>query len=282
MLLSEQELRNALEPLLDRLLVERFKYFQLQLEARLQSLIQSPSDAARAAASVAAEGGELNAGLERLLTAGDPNQVFEVLFAASAGLVGGARALLVRYEGTVTVWRQEGLELPERFTAAEQSLVLKAGTERVSGTHPVRVRGQIVGMLHWQAAEPPMPARVQRLELMLHAAGLALLGQGLAGAGQAEPQTGREDPAQEFSEEQARARAFARVLAEDLELYLQRERWTDVAEASRLEDAWERFQPELERCRRFYLERHPKEAAIGEEIFREAVARLQARPPLAN
>ena len=278
MLLSEQELRNALEPLLDRLLVERFKYFQLQLEARLQSMM----DAARAEAPAAASAGELNAGLERLLKATDPNQVFEGLFAGSAELAGEVRALLVRYEETITVWRQEGLELPERFTATEQSTVLKAGAGRTSGTHPVRVRGQIVGMLHWQAAEAPTADRLQQLDLMLHAAGLALLGWGLAEAGMPERQTGRQEPSAAVSEEQERAQAFARVLAEDLELYLRRERRADIGEAGRLEDAWERFQPELERCRRFYLERYPNEAAIGEEVCREAIAKLQARrPPLA-
>src|SRR5579875_2331501 len=54
-LLSESELRSALEPLLDRLLVERLRLFQLQLEPRLQAMIEAAvGPAARAQAETGA------------------------------------------------------------------------------------------------------------------------------------------------------------------------------------------------------------------------------------
>lgn len=266
MLLSEQELRSALEPLLDRLLVERFKYFQLQLEARLQSLIEAAAPAP-ATTSDPAEGG-----LQRLLRAKDPDEVFEFLFAAVAALP--ARALLVRYQGRLTVWRQQGLKLPERFAVADQSIVLRAGADTASGTYPVRVRGVIVGLLHWRAAAAPEAKELERLEAMFECAGLVLLGIALA---EAAPTPSKEILAEApGGDEQGKARAFAQLLAEDLELFLRRERAAEVSEARRLEDAWDRFQPEVERCRRGFMERHPQQGAIGEAIFRETMQRLQS------
>lgn len=265
MLLSEQELRSALEPLLDRLLVERFKYFQLQLEARLTSLM------AAAPGPVPTSGSGTNlidADWQRLLRAKDPNAVFETLFAAATM---PARALLVRYQGMLTVWKQEGLGLPERFAVAEQSTVLKAGADEASGTYPVRVRGVIVGLLHWRAAAAPEAHELERLEILARCAGLVLLDLGLA------PTSTKEGGEQRLrgDGEPEQARAFAQLLAEDLELYLRRERAAEVAEARRLDDAWERFQPEVERCRRGFRERYPQQEAIGEATWREAMQRLQ-------
>lgn len=270
MLLSEQELRSALEPLLDRLLVERFKYFQLQLEARLTSLME----AAWAPPAPAAVPGP-NArddGWQRLLRANDANEVFEILFAAAAAMP--ARALLVRYQGTLTVWRQEGVRLPERFAVAEQSTVLRTTTGEASGTYAVRVREVIVGLLHWRAPAPPAEDERERLEALLRCAGLVLLNLGLTHAAPLRPREVRGNDTMGEGEHEE-ARAYAQVLAEDLELYLRRERAAEVAEARRLEDAWERFQVEVERCRRGYLERHPQQGAIGEASLREAMQRLQ-------
>ena len=196
------------------------------------------------------------------------------LGSAAATLVGPARALLVRYQEVVTPWRREGMALPPRFPVAEQSTVLKAEAGGASGTHPVRVRGRIVGLLHWRAAAPPGTAPMAQLELMLEAAGLRLLALGLEEA--EEPRESRAEVWAGGTQEEEQARGLARLLAEDLELYLRRERAAEVAEAQRVEDAWPRFQPEIERCRRGYRERYPEQAELGEMVFREMMERLQA------
>jgi hypothetical protein len=100
-----------------------------------------------------------------------------------------------------------------------------------------------------------------------------LLALGLAEA--EEPRESRAEGRAGGTPEEEPARAFAQLLAEDLELYLRRERAAEVAEARRVEDAWHRFQPEVERCRRGYRERYPAYAELGEMVFREMMERLQ-------
>ncbi|MGH9483327.1 MAG: hypothetical protein ACRD1L_14660, partial [Terriglobales bacterium] len=184
MLLSETELRAALEPMLDRLLSERLRLFQLQLEARLNTLLgAAPPTAAPA-----------EPGLQRLFEAQEPGQCFEVLLEQTRALVGPARALLVEWRGELAVWRsldgagpsapaaripRDGLELPARFPSTEAEAVLR-GLRR----QPILVRGRAVGHLCWRGGEPGSAAQKQ-LYLLVHAAGLALLN--LVGAGPSAP-----------------------------------------------------------------------------------------------
>ena len=170
MLLSETELRAALEPLLDRLLVERLRYFQLQLEPRMRGLIEA------ALAAKPAEGGDT--GLERVLNSRDRNQTFDAVFEASAGLVGPIRALLVTYGGETAVWRAQGLELPERFATSTQAAVLD---ERAAQTHSIRVGETSVGFLAWKAQGALDPGKLARLRVLLEVAGLRLLAQAWTG-----------------------------------------------------------------------------------------------------
>lgn len=268
-LLSESELRAALEPLLDRLLTERLRLFQLQLEPRLQSLI---ARALEPQACAAAE-----EGFQKLLQAGDPGQCFEAIFERSREMVGDARALLVIRENQAAVWRQERVELPSRFPRSSQDLLLRAG-QRL----PIAVRGQTVGLLFWPGGELETTAQA-RLELMLQTAGLVLLSHGLTPDNAA----GRPAAASEVSrtptvallerggpEPASDAQRFARLLLEDLALYLQRERAQDWAEGQR-SGGWQRqFQPELERCRRAFLERYPEGSGTPSSVWEEALPRL--------
>ena len=277
-LLSETELRAALEPLLDRLLTERLHLFRLQLEPRLQSLIAAALQP-RALASAQED-------LLRLLRSPDPNHCFALLFQQARELVGPARALIVVHRNQAAVWQREGVELPERFPLASQDLVLRAG-QRL----PIRVRGRLVGLLHWPGAALEAAAQA-RLDLLLQLAGLVLLGQALprdqaAGAPAAttlvaapEPPssapTAAPTPRTPRSDEEARAQRFAALLIEDLALYLRRERPQDLAQGRACGDWRHRFQPELERCQRAFLDRYPPGGGIEASLLEEALPRLLA------
>ena len=273
-LLSETELRAALEPLLDRLLTERLHLFQLQLEPRLQSLIAAALQP-RALASAQSD-------LLRLLQTQDPNQCFALLFQQARELVGAACALIVVHRNQAAVWRREGIELPERFPLASQDLVLRAG-QRL----PIRVRGRVVGLLHWPGAALEAASQT-RLDLLLQLAGLVLLGQSpsrpqstTAAAAVASPPSSAPSPVPPpsrvpGSEEEARAQRFAELLVEDLALYLSRERPRELADGRARGDWRSRFQSELERCRRAFLERYPPGGGIGIHLLEEALPRRLA------
>lgn len=267
-LLSETELRSALEPLLDRLLVERLRYFQLQLEPRLQALIAAGLEP-RATAG-------FGAGLARLLEAGDPNQTFAALFDETQALVGAARALLVIRGGEAAVWKSAGVSLAPRFPLAHQEAALRGPGGRRSGTHAISVRGTTVGLLYWEgAAEIEATARAQ-LEALLRVAGLLLFAQAFPQAPQAaplaEPTATSMAPAPRAPAGTA-AERFAQILIEDLELFLERERPEELAAARRRRDAATRFAPELERCRQALASRYPDERAPG-ALLQEATLRL--------
>ncbi|MGH9394243.1 MAG: hypothetical protein ACRD1E_08750 [Terriglobales bacterium] len=271
MLLSETELRAALEPLLDRIVTERLRYFQLQLEPRLQAIIAT---ALRPAAEAESE-----RAWQRLLHANSPHACFEALFELSAALVGADRALIVIHQGRAAVWRQQGLALPARTSKAELDLLLRSGQ-----TTPIQVRGRVVGVLHWPG--PPIQSTDQsRLDLLLATAGLLLLSLAMpapqipsapasaATLARAQPQALIEmlPPLDED-----RAQRFARLLIEDLALYLRRERPSELADGERLSDWPRRFQAEIERCRGAFADRFPPAQGTSPAVFEEAVPRLVA------
>ena len=269
MLLSESELRAALEPLLERILAERLRLFQLQLEPRLQAMIA-------AATRERDQDTGWGEGLRRLGQAQPANTCFGELFELAGAVVGRARALLVERRGEMAVWRQEGTALPLRFAAASRNAWLREGT-----TAGIRVRGRSVGALYWPGGALEKAA-MARVELLTEIAGLALLAGALpaapashpAAASAGVPPRALPETRAARNEAEARAQRFARLLIEDLSLYLRKERLREV-EAARISGDWEqRFAPELARCRRAFLERFPAGGEIEIEILEEETPRL--------
>lgn len=267
-LLTETELRAALEPLLDRLLTERLRLFRLELEPRLQSMIRAGLEP-RAAS-------ELQGGLERLRAAEGPGNCFTALFDISEPWIGRQRALLVVHRGQVAVWKNSGMSLPPRFSWERREEVLPGGTQA-----EVRVRGQLVGVLIWPASELAEATR-KRLDLFTQWTGLLLLeqelGRSMTTAARIAPASAPAVPV--VTPLPARAEAgspterFAELLIEDLRLYLQRERADELAAGRSSGDWRQRFAPELERCRRAFVDRFGGLGEAATRTFEEATPRL--------
>ncbi|MGH9412187.1 MAG: hypothetical protein ACRD0Y_00450 [Terriglobales bacterium] len=249
MLLSESELRAALEPLLDRLLADRLRLFQLQFEPRVQAQIA----AALQPQSVL----ELQDALQRLHRGRTAPQVFAALFDAAAALVGSQRALVVVRGEHAAVWRSEGMALPPRFPAAQFELVTSV---------PVTVRGKVVGYFCWRGAALAAPVAA-RLDLMVQFAGLMLLELALPARPlrDAEAVGSAPEPArrQEASTEAGR---FAELLIEDLRLFLEMDRAEDLGKGIRTGDWPQRFGPEIDRCRQAYAARYEDEMKTFEGV----------------
>lgn len=263
MLLSETELRAALEPLLDRLLAERLRLFQLQFEPRVQAQI--------AAALQPQSALELQDGLRRIGSGRTPEQVFAALFEAGAAMVGTQRALIVVRGDQAAVWKQEGLSLPSRFLTAQREQVLTRET-----CAAVRVRGTTVGYFCWKGAALPAPVEA-RLAILIQFAGLVLLESGLptATAAAAKLPIDNKQALRERREANSEAGRFAELLIEDLRLFLTRERVEDLEMGVRAGDWSNRFAPEIERCRQAFAIRYS--GAEEARTFEEVVPRLGVR-----
>lgn len=263
MLLSETELRAALEPLLDRLLAERLRLFQLQFEPRVQAQI--------AAALQPQSALELQDGLRRIGSARTPAQVFAALFEAGAAMIGQQRALIAVHGEQAAVWKQEGLSLPARFPAAQREQVLAHETSA-----PIKVRGTTVGYFCWKGAGLPAPVEA-RLAVLIQFAGLVLLESGLptAKAAAARLPVASTQALPERQEANSEAGRFAELLIEDLRLFLTRERDQDLSMGVRAGDWRSRFAPEIERCRQAFAVRYS--SAEEAKLFEEVVPRLAAR-----
>ena len=264
-LLTETELRAALEPLLERLLTERLRLFRLDLEPRMQALIQAALEPRNAS--------ELQEGLLRLRQTSGLSACFTALFELTEAWIGRQRALLVVHGGQVAVWKSSGLSLPARFPLQRQGEVLRGGSHL-----EVRVQDRVVGQLYWPGEALPAAART-KVELLVQWCGLLLLERALgsrpvaavlqpaaAGTSLAPPVAGRRDGSP--------AQRFATLLVEDLKLYLQRERGPEFATGQATGDWRSRFAPELERCRRAFAERFAEGNGAAMNIFEEAAPRL--------
>lgn len=75
----------------------------------------------------------------------------------------------------------------------------------------------------------------------------------------------------------ARARRFAKVLAQDLELYLQRDRPGDLAAAREQRDLYGRLQEDLDKCRQSFLERYPADSGLGLELLDDQLIAILAQ-----
>ena len=304
-LLSEQELRAALEPLLDRLLIERLRYFQLQLEPRLQTSIAQVIAQVMAAHGVGRLGDErrleaFTTGAERILAAEGIADIAAALLAASEAFLGEARSLLVTRRGETMVWKSERMRLPERFAGSDADTVLRAIHAGDAAGHasgegrrelfPVRVRDTVIGWLCWEARVTMPPEARERLEALAQIAGLALLKAALGKAPRARRPAEITDGVKAAVHDEAasgggvviptpaaaagsgtKATAFAELLIEDLKLYLQREQGAALGQARREGRIELAFAAEIGRCRRAFLERFPGE---GNGTFQAAVRQL--------
>lgn len=75
----------------------------------------------------------------------------------------------------------------------------------------------------------------------------------------------------------ARARRFAKVLAQDLELYLQRDRPGELAAAREQRDLYGRLQEDLDKCRQSFLERYPADSGLGLELLDDQLIAILAQ-----
>lgn len=256
-LLSENELRSALQPLLDRALAERLKLFQLQLEPRLVAMLDAATGAGGRAEA------ETGVRLGALLQAKDEEAICEALWQATGDLVGG-RALIVQWKQELAVWRAEGTSLPARMPQAELERNLHQGRALA-----IKVRERVVGWLFWGGSKYDDPARIQAIELYLRAAGLALTECGLR---EQESSSKGLDPAKRpeslpvAGSPEAR---FAWLLLADLEGLLQRDRTQRWQSANGSGQKAEIFADEVERCRRAFGERFPDSAQVFEEAARD-------------
>lgn len=86
-----------------------------------------------------------------------------------------------------------------------------------------------------------------------------------------EPAAGAVPPASGLAESDAapmaRARRFAKVLAQDLELYLQRDRPEVLAAARAQHDLYGQLREDLDKCRQSFLERYPAGSGPGLELL---------------
>lgn len=73
---------------------------------------------------------------------------------------------------------------------------------------------------------------------------------------------------------EARAHRFAKVLIQDLEIYLHRDRPGALAAARQQRDIYGQLREELERARKSFWEKFPPSSGIGAEILEQAVIRL--------
>lgn len=241
------ELRAALEPLLDRLLADRLRYFQLQFEPRVQALI---------AAAI-----EFQAGLRRIQNTNGASECFDAIYELSGVLVGRQRRLEVLWQGKAAVWKGEGG-------------AWATGVECES--RDICVRGSAVGRLSW--AGGTLAAAVgERLDMLLRFSGMVLLEGALQVAEAArrakEAQNEPKTLAPEVARSETRAQRFASLLIEDLRLFLERERAPEFAAGMREGDWRLRFAPELERCRRAFRSRFD-----AVDTFEEVVPRLVELP----
>ena len=172
----------------------------------------------------------------------------------------------------------------------------------VGGVHPLLVRGKGIALLYWSGAGGPRPELLpRRLQLLVEVTG-RILESGLgardsapAPAANAAPRrpdaratvdaptesatpapgtvdSGATPPA--ASPLEARARRYAKVLMEDLELYLNRDRPQEIATATQERDLYIRLRPDIEKCRLSYLEKFPPASGIGIHLLEEEMVRV--------
>jgi len=165
------------------------------------------------------------------------------------------------------------------------------------GVHPLLVRGKTIALLYWSGASGPSSELLpQRLQLLVEVTG-RILESGL-GAREVPAQTSpagtnaetAPEPAAEpvtavaaavpplaaasASPLEARARRYAKVLIEDLELYLNRDRPQEITAALEERDLYIRLRPDIEKCRLSYLEKFPPASGIGIHILEEELVRV--------
>jgi len=174
----------------------------------------------------------------------------------------------------------------------------------VGGVHPLLVRGKGIALLYWSGEGGPRPELLpRRLQLLVEVTG-RILESGLGardsapapsanaapmlpdarssldapgGSAVPAPAPGTVTPGATpaaASPLEARARRYAKVLMEDLELYLNRDRPQEIATAIQERDLYIRLRPDIEKCRLSYLEKFPPASGIGIHLLEEEMVRV--------
>ncbi len=164
------------------------------------------------------------------------------------------------------------------------------------GVHPLLVRGKTIALIYWSGAGGASSELLpQRLQLLVEVTGRILesgLGTREVPAQTSSAGTNAETapeaapspepvaaavpplPASSSSPLEARARRYAKVLIEDLELYLNRDRPQEITAALEERDLYIRLRPDIEKCRLSYLEKFPPASGIGIHILEEELVRV--------
>lgn len=164
------------------------------------------------------------------------------------------------------------------------------------GLHPLLVRGKTIALLYYEGGPELADQQLEpRLAVLLRVAGLAL--------DRIMRQTGRsaeETPApisaarlraavqntapadapvapsasRPVTSTEARALRFAKVLLQDLELYLKRDRPQELAEARAQRDVYQRLHADLEKCRQSFQEKFPAGSGVSLDILERQIIEI--------
>jgi hypothetical protein len=214
----------------------------------------------------------------------------------------GNSALANAFRSTIVQWGSpRNLPALNAVRVSSQPDAGDSGSS-VGGMYPIIVRGKPIAVLHWDAAGSSDFAAERRVWLLVQITAMAverLLTQTNRGA--ASIPAPAEQPramaavsaaaspvvasmpklttatSSDQSGLERRARRFAKVLVEDLELYVQRDRPGTLDEGRRHRDLYSRLRDDLEKARKSFLEKFPPGSAVGPEILDEEIVRVLAK-----
>ncbi len=214
--------------------------------------------------------------------------------AAPWGPVGGLYPLAVRGKTIAVLCQQSSGHVVAGDPGVEARLTVLARVASLSLEQATHTSGAMV--LHPEAApEAVAPeAEAQAAEAVGVGAGAATApgeaqapAEDGADAAIASPPEAEPGPAETFAEPSTvlpgenpgatRARRYAKVLAQDLELYLQRDRPEELAAARGQRDLYGRLREDLDKCRQSFLERYPAGSGLGLEILDSQIIAILAQ-----
>ncbi|GEM_PF-3031241 len=181
-------------------------------------------------------------------------------------------------------------------------------TSLAGGLHPLVVRDKTIGLLYYECgSEMPDGQLEPRLSALLRVAGLALdqimrrTGRSADDSPAPSPVTVSTTrfpavpppataaapaaatavaaapapaPVRPSSATEARARRFAKVLMQDLELYLKRDRPQDLNEARAQRDVYQRLREDLDKCQQSFLEKFPAGSGVDLSVLEQQIIEI--------
>lgn len=176
------------------------------------------------------------------------------------------------------------------------SLPAGFGHSLAGGLHPLSVRGKTIALVYYDCgSQSPDPQIEPRLSTLMRVAGLALdqvmrqsgrsaedapapvsaaRVQAVVQAVAAAPAVAPLPPARPMTSTEARAQRFAKVLIQDLELYLKRDRPQLLSEARAQRDVAERLRDDLDKCQQSFQEKFPAASGVSLEILERQIIEL--------